>query len=158
MNKAKRNFWLDIVLFLLLLVNFFSLAGAGQSGDMSLETVYLWDNIHTLSGVLLLLGVALHIAWHRKWFWAVLTGKTKGAPKFIANSLTFGLVLFSGMVGFAAGRSGGSAAELHRLTGMLASLSMFVHAALHWRWMLTCARRYLRGAERRGVRLETRRA
>ncbi|MBN1146585.1 MAG: hypothetical protein JXA78_04975 [Anaerolineales bacterium] len=158
MSKMKRNFWLDVVLFLLLLVNFGSLAGAGGEGELSPGAVDAWSGIHTLSGALLMLGVGLHVALHRQWFSAVLTGRAKGAPKLFANLLTLGLALFSGLAGFAAGWSPGPAAEVHRLTGLLAGLSMLVHAVMHWRWMFACSKRYLGGGGRRGAGLETRQA
>jgi hypothetical protein len=133
-----RNYWLDLALFALLLVEIATLRdmrfGPSQAG---LSVV---GHVHAIAGMLLALGGLAHIVLHRQWFWAVVTGKVKGKVKLVMNSLVLLSMLLAGLSGHVADVSQ-TAARLHMAAGTIALLELVVHTVKHARWMASVSKK-----------------
>ena len=140
MNKALRNFWLDVSLLVLLGVNLATFGGA-RSGS-SVADLNLAGHLHIITGILLMLGCLVHIGLHWRWFQAVLTGKAKGRIKLFMNSMVVVFLLLAGLSGHAAASSL-RASRFHSLTGSLALLGLFIHSVKHSRWMANVVKRLI---------------
>ena len=148
MNKAKRNFWLVIILLILFAVTIVSISGHHHAGGRA---------VHSLAGTLMILGSLVHVIWHWDWIKAnVLSsprdpGKTVRANRRIDLPL---LVLFtvcgaSGLLGQAMGlisvthgfllREGWRC--LHGLSGALMVLLLVPHVGHHVKWLVCMARK-----------------
>ncbi len=140
MNKTLRNFWIDIILFLLLgmdivLVSFTRQTPAGIHPGLS------W-HIHAVISIFLSLGCLIHIVLHWRWYQAVLTGKAKGKVKLIMNSLVIIAMLLANLSGHVVLTSN-TAGRLHSLTGIIALLGMVIHGIKHTCWMAMTAKRLI---------------
>jgi hypothetical protein len=140
MNKTIRNFWIDIILFLLLGVDIALVAFTGRE-SAGTHPGFGW-HLHTVISVLLTFGSLLHIALHWQWFQAVLSGKAKGRMKLIMNSLVVIAMLLAGLSGHEVLASN-TAGRLHSLTGYFALIGMSVHAIKHTRWMAVMTKRLI---------------
>ena len=138
MNKTLRNFWIDIILFLLLGMDI-ALVILTPRKPVDIHPGLGW-HIHILINTLLTFGCLVHIALHWRWFQAVLTSKAKGRMKLIMQSIIIVMMLAANLSGHAVLASG-VASRLHSLTGTFALLGLFVHAVRHTRWMAMTARR-----------------
>ncbi len=148
MNKAKRNFWLAIILLALFIVTVMSLLGHHTAVGMA---------VHSFAGTLLVLGSLVHVTWHWDWIKANILsnprdpGKTIRANRRIDQPL---LVLFalcgaSGLLGQAMGlmpvahgfilRGGWRC--LHGLSGALMLLLIVPHVGHHVKWLMCMARK-----------------
>ena len=58
MNKAKKNFWLDVILLALFMVTILSLAGHHSAIGIM---------VHSVAGALMILGSVMHLVWHWDW-------------------------------------------------------------------------------------------
>jgi len=164
MSTGKRNFWLDVVLAL-------AFAGAIVSGlTMWLidaiepvvpflgRTLHTWQHIHGLTVTLLVIGVIIHFLWHWKWVKAAFRPGAKPQQVKINRLLdallfiSFILVVLSGLGSH--GESHAAAAWLvrvnsvrvdpfHVLMGISMLLLVLVHQIIHWKWIVTTARRSL---------------
>lgn len=138
MKNTLRNFWIDILLFLLLGMDIALVSLARRTpGGAHLGAAW---HIHVLVSILMSFVCLVHIILHWRWFQAVLTGKAKGRVKLIMNSLVILAMMIANLSGHALLESG-AAGTLHRLTGYFALLGLFVHAVKHTRWMAMTARR-----------------
>ncbi len=148
MNKSKRNFWFNLLLLGLFALTIASLTGHHSAGGIM---------IHSIAGVLLILGLLVHVAWHWSWIKANIlyyprdVGQTCRANRRIDLPL---LVLFAlcGVSGLAMGlmdltqathlillREGWS--HLHHLAGILMFPLMLLHLGYHLRWLACMARK-----------------
>ncbi len=139
MNKTLRNFWIDIILFVLLGMDI-ALVTLSRRSPLGVQPGFGW-HAHTILSILLTFGCLVHIALHWRWFQAVLTGKAKGRMKLIMNSLVVLAMLVANISGHAVLASG-AASRLHSLTGTFALMGWFVHGVKHARWMAMTARRF----------------
>lgn len=140
MNKTLRNFWIDIILFLLLgtdtaLVIFTRQTPAGAHPGLG------W-HFHALISILLSLVCVVHTLLHWRWFQAVLTGRAKGRVKLIMQSLVVVIMVLANISGHEVLASH-TAGRLHSLTGTLALIGLCVHAVRHSRWMAGVAKRLI---------------
>ena len=145
MNKSFHNFWIDILLFLLLgidiaLVSFLRQTPSGYHPGIG------W-HIHAVISILLSLGCLVHVVLHLRWYQAVLTGKAKGKTKLIMQSLVVIVMLLANLSGHAVLASD-TAGRLHSMTGILALLGMFIHGIRHMRWIVLTAKRLTGGQHR----------
>ena len=87
MNKTKFNYWLDVVIALAFLMSaitgiaFLFIGPNGYQGgrNASYASVFLgleravWSDLHTLSSLVLIAGIGVHLVVH--WKWIVYVGK-----------------------------------------------------------------------------------
>jgi hypothetical protein len=157
MNKAKRNFWLDIMLLALFIVTAVSLLGHHSAGGII---------VHSIAGALMILGSLVHIVWHWDWIKANIlrsprapgraqppSGKTTRASRRIDLLLIvlFALCGVSGLLGQVMAlapvtqphafllREGLS--HLHSLSGALMLLLIVPHVRHHAKWLACMARK-----------------
>lgn len=149
MNKMLRNFWLDVLLFLLLGLDL-ALVGLTPRQSMGLHPSLGW-HIHILISILLGLGCLVHVIWHRTWFQAVLAGKAKGKVKLVMNSLVILMILLASLSGHEAVASY-AANRLHGLTGYLGLIGMVVHGLRHTPWMAMVTKRLVTGGQKNIIR------
>jgi Domain of unknown function (DUF4405) len=143
--STKTNLTLDIVIFSALL----AVANPSLTGN----TVHEWLGI-ALAGA-----VITHLLLH--WDWIVQVGKTffkklfhQSRLNFLVNTLFFIAMTGSFFSGILISKDiistlgiqlnvGGGWESLHRLTSDLSVLLLGVHTALHWKWIVNAAGRYI---------------
>jgi len=88
----------------------------------------------------LLLGVALHIVLHRQWIKAASRGFFKPeAGRLRRNAILVVWLSFAFLLSILAELVG--VAELHILAGLAMTVGVATHLALHWKWIVSSARR-----------------
>jgi hypothetical protein len=140
MNKTLRNFWLDVLLYLLLGFNIAAALAIGPQGESALPGTAV--HIHAISGMLLTLGSLVHIGMHWRWIIAVLTGKAKGKVKLIMLGMVTIMLLLAGLSGPGAHVSD-SVAHFHSLTGSIALIGLLIHGIKRMLWMAITAKRLI---------------
>ena len=138
MNKTLRNFWIDILLFLLLSIDI-ALVSLTPQTPPGAHPGFGW-HLHILISLLLTLVCLVHTLLHWRWFLAVLSGKAKGRIKLIMYSMVVIAMLIANLSGHAV-LEAGTAGRLHSFTGILALLGLVVHAVRHLPWMAVIAKR-----------------
>jgi hypothetical protein len=162
MNRSKLNFWLDVILFVSFFITIASLFGGGRRGavdpNMPIQQTRLIA--HYVAGTLMLLGSALHIALHWEWVKVVILRSPRKLARRVRTNRGIDIVLFllfalCGLTGWVVWPvaeiipgpfrlSLKDWSDMHRLTGMIMFLILVLHLALHWKWILCTARRYLK--------------
>jgi hypothetical protein len=150
MNKAKRNFWLDIMLLAFFIVTVASLLGHHSAGGIM---------VHSIAGALMTLGLLVHGVWHWDWIKTNILstprapGQTVRANRRIDLLLMvlFALCAVSGLLGQVMAltpvtqphsfllREGLS--HLHSLSGALMLLLTVPHVRHHAKWLACMARK-----------------
>jgi hypothetical protein len=148
MNKAKRNFWFDI-----LLLGVFALTIVSLGGHHSAVGIM----IHSVAGALLILGSLTHVIWHWDWIKANIlhyprdSGQAIRANRRIdlpllvlfavcgVSGLLVGLMDMTSVTHLILSREGWS--HLHHLTGSLMFLLMLLHLGYHVKWLVCMARK-----------------
>jgi hypothetical protein len=143
MNRMKRNFFMDISLVTLLVVNLITLGG-GESG--SSPGAELRSHLHAISGIGLMLVSLVHIILHIPWFRAVMGGKVKGRIKLLMYGMVSTFILLAFLSGPAADASA-TAGRFHEFTGSLALVGMAVHSVKHARWMGSAGKKIITGGQ-----------
>ncbi|MDW8325479.1 MAG: DUF4405 domain-containing protein [Anaerolineales bacterium] len=144
-NAVRFNWWLDLTLFVALM--------------LSLTPALTGLTIHEWLGLALAAGVAIHLLLHWPWLAAVLRrfiGGTNWPARFnlILNAalfIAFTVVVFTGILIsrealplFGLTFSGGRAWEsLHHQASDLLLFLAALHVAIHWKWILNAFRRYV---------------
>ncbi len=141
MNKTLRNFWIDIILFVLLALDI-ALVCLSPRTPTGIHPGFGW-HAHAFISILLTCVCLIHVVLHWRWFLAVLNGKAKGRVKLIMNSLVVIAMVLADLSGHALLESN-AASRLHSLTGTFALIGLFVHAVKHTRWMVMTAKRLVR--------------
>ena len=141
MVKMRRYFFLNMGLWLLLVVNLSTLGGSRAGTSFSAE---LRSHLHVLSGIGLVLACLVHITLHLSWFRAVVTGKVKGRIKLLMYSLVSVFFLLACLSGPAADAST-AAGRFHAWAGSLAIVGMIIHSLKHARWMVSAGKKILTG-------------
>jgi hypothetical protein len=140
MNKTLRNFWLDIVLYLLLGINI-ALVNITPQSTMGLHPRLGW-HIHAVLDIAMAIGCLVHVTWHWQWFRAVLTGKAKGKIKLGMISMVTVMMVLAGLSGHEAMTSGATN-SFHSLTGSMALIGLFIHGVKRVRWMVMPSKRLI---------------
>ena len=122
-------------------------------------TLHLWQHIHGITVIGMVIGVIIHLLWHWKWVKAAFRPGLKPQQVKINRLLdvlllvTFSLAILSGL--HSHGESHAAAAALtqinsvrvdpfHLLTGIGLLLIVLAHQVLHWQWIMATARRNLK--------------
>lgn len=143
-NKTVR-FGRAIVLSILFITCIVSLIGVEGGQDST------WNDVHVWSGVLMLIGAAIHLGTNWDWVKAVLSHPLRELKQRIGRLRRTNLWLFvSGLLCMIAGLAwmvpGDSLelvrrwANLHRLTGIIMILMLAIHLIQHWNWFVKTAR------------------
>ncbi len=140
MNKTLRNFWIDIILFVLLALDI-ALVCLSPRTPTGIHPGFGW-HAHAFISILLTSVCLIHVVLHWRWFLAVLSGKAKGRVKLIMNSLVVIAMVLADLSGHAMLESN-AASRLHSLTGTFALIGLFVHTVKHTHWMILTARRLI---------------
>ena len=151
------------------LVTTVSLCGTERAEAFDQEPFILQTRVvvHSVAGALMLIGSAVHIALHWEWIQAVVIRSPRKLAKRVRAKRGIDIWLFvfailCGVTGvmtllmqcpepvegrgflpnpFALSLRAWSG--LHRLTGMVMFLTMLVHLAQHWKWIVSTTRRCL---------------
>lgn len=137
MNRTFRNFWIDIILFVLLGLNI-ALISLTPRSPTGIHAGLGW-HAHALISILLTFVCLVHVILHWRWFLAVLSGKAKGRIKLIMNSLVVVTMLAANLSGHA-GLASNAASRMHNAIGTFAMIGLFVHGIKHARWMVMMAK------------------
>jgi hypothetical protein len=161
MSKNERNFWLDWMMLFAFLITIVSglllwliipnsntpvFAGFDQT---------VWLAFHVGSGFLGLLGVIIHIVWHRQWL-KVLRGRSLGTLKRpvrtnrVINRLTWFAFIFSNVFGMLAWLLSASIFteatvifnRFHVATSMAWLVFQVTHLVLHQKWIVSAIQHY----------------
>jgi hypothetical protein len=160
MKTTKRNFWLDVIIFMHLLITTITGFLLWLAIPHQLESVFLgfsrsiWVSAHICFGVVGLAGIALHIAWHWDWLKAMRGRPFSEMPKklranrvvdrimwitFIATNV-FGLIAwvlhYSDQVYLVRMPD-----RLHVVFGVEWTILAIAHLVLHWKWIASTAQR-----------------
>lgn len=148
MNKTLRNFWLDILLFLLLGFNIVATLAIHPQEEGALPGAAV--HIHAISGMLMTLGCLVHAGLHWQWVKAVLIGKAKGRIKLFMILVVTVMMLLAGLSGPGAHVSE-AVAGFHSFTGSMALIGLFLHGVKHIRWMAMMSKRLITHSEQKNV-------
>jgi len=181
--QTRRNWLIDAALFLggilavLSGVYFLFLPSGGYKGGRNpmygvtiLFERHTWEEVHTWSGVAMIVVAVVHLAVHWRWVKmmairvvnAIRTrgaGLSKGARVNVAINLvvalSFVLVSASGIY-FLLWPAGGSSETvwdmIHTWSGVAMIAAAVVHLAIHWRWVKNVTVRMVRSLQpERGV-------
>jgi hypothetical protein len=118
-------------------------------GEPGVKSV--WNTIHIWSGSFLILGAVIHLGTNWDWVKAASlhpTRKLKQRVRRLRRTdlwlfVSGGLCTIAGVAWMIPETTFGSASclfGLHRLTGIIMILTMVVHLAQHWNWMVQTAR------------------
>jgi hypothetical protein len=161
-NKTKRNFWLDVTIFVAFLIT-------GTTGFLlwrviphDLGMVFLrfprsfWITFHIYSGMVSLSSVVMHVTWHWDWLKALRGRSLYRMPKKLrANRITDRIMwiayINTNVTGaFAWGIHLGSDMyvvtildRLHVVVGLVFTCLVMLHLVLHWKWIASTSQRYI---------------
>lgn len=157
MKETEHNFWLDVTIFMALLITTITgfilwLVGPHVLGFSRSA----WVAGHLYSGVVGLSGIILHIIWHWGWLKALRGRPFRGMPeKLRANRvvdrsmwITFIATNVFGAIAWAINLGDdvyivGVPDRLHVVFGVVWTILTIMHLVLHWKWIVTTTRRYL---------------
>jgi len=162
MNSTKRNFWLDVTIFVALLVTTITGFLLWLVIPHKLDVVFLgfsrsaWVAAHICLGVMGLAGIVIHIVRHWGWLKALRGRPLSGmSEKLRANRVVDRIMWFT----FIATNVFGAIAwalhfgddiyivrvpdRLHVVFGVACTILMIVHLALHWKWIASTTQRFL---------------
>jgi hypothetical protein len=192
MNKSRRNFWLNVLIFFTFVVMAITAVTIHAQEEAGLTTRghppwlqtraadrlellrraepefinlgltrFTWVQIHAMAGLGLLFGIGVHFIWHWDWIKAAFKPTAQRKPKPIRRNRTvdvglfvaFALICLSGVVMWPAvggaddaillGLSYHAWRHLHGLAAIVMLALTIIHLVLHWRWIVTTARRYV---------------
>jgi hypothetical protein len=163
MNRTERNFWLDVTIFVALLITTITGLHLWLVIPYRLDLVILgfsrraWIAIHIFSGVVGLAGIIMHIIWHWDWLTALRERPLSGMPEklranrvvdriiwvtFIATNV-FGVLAWAFHLGDDNIYLASAPGRLHGVLGVVWTILVTVHLALHWKWITSTSQRYM---------------
>src|SRR5665648_121647 len=92
MKTTKRNFWLDVIIFIALIATTITGFNLWLFIPHKLDIIFLglsrsiWINVHIWFGVMGLAGIVLHIVWHWGWLKALRWRPLNGMPKKVRTN------------------------------------------------------------------------
>lgn len=136
MNKATRIFWVDIALFVLLLLTVL----------MVWPEVITHANVHVIPGLLMMGGVIVHLYLHRNWITMVFRNYRKLSrsvrEKTLLNLALLVGYLLAGVVGVVARLMLYNSSQVHIQLGIMHVILIMplftlqtIHLGLHFKWI-----------------------
>jgi hypothetical protein len=162
MNRTEKNFWLDVTIFVALLITTITGIILWLVIPHKLDIVFLgftrggWIAAHICFGVVGLAGIVIHIVRHWSWLKAMRGRPLNGMPeKLRANRIVDRIMWITyittnvfGAIAWALQFGDGVYIvrvpdRLHVVFGTAWTILTIVHLELHWKWIASTTRRYL---------------
>ena len=170
MNRTKKNFLLDLLLFITLI----TVTISGLVLDKHKTGFMFWGIarsscvlIHAVSALTMLAGTAIHLNWHFDWIKTAFKHSKRSVPARIRHNRTvnlwlFGLLAILEVSGLLIWPMAGNLTEgnpltdiivlglayhawrsLHSWCAVLMFIFIIVHLGLHWNWICSIVRRFI---------------
>lgn len=162
MSTTKRNFWLDVTIFVAFLVTTITGFLLWLVIPHKLDIVFLgffrsvWVAAHLYLGGVVLAGIVIHIARHWSWLKALRGRPLREMPERLrANRIvdrvmwiTYIATNLSGAIAWAlhfgdANYVVRAPDRLHVVLGIALTILTIVHLVLHWKWIASTTQRYI---------------
>jgi hypothetical protein len=160
MKQTKRNFWLDVTIFVALLITTITGFILWLVIPHKLDIVFLgfsrsvWAVAHIYSGVVGLAGIVIHIVRHWGWLKALRGHRLSGMPEKLRANRVVDRIMW---ITYIATNVFGPIAwalhfgddiyvvrdpdRLHVVFGVAWTILAIVHLALHWKWITSTTQR-----------------
>jgi len=181
-KQTQKNWWVDATLFFNAVIAALSgiyflylPMGGYQGGRNNLHNIYIlfarqtWDDLHTWSGVAMIISAIIHLAIHWKWVtsmirrtWNELTGKCgclnlRGRWNLILNNVAAVSFFFTAVSGvyflFVTGTRWSADPMflftrttwdlIHTWAGITLITTAVIHLTIHWKWVTKVTRKML---------------
>ena len=162
MSRTEYNFWLDVTIFVALLVTTITGFLLWLVIPHKLDIVFLgfsrsvWGTAHICFGVAGLAGIVIHIVRHWGWLKALRGRPLSSMPEKLRANRIVDRIMW---IAFIAANGFGAIAwalhfgddmyivrvpdRLHGVFGVAWTILMVVHLALHWKWIASTTQRYI---------------
>jgi len=144
MNRNKINHWLNLILGLSFLFMLLSLFIGDPIRSISAEAAIAWEIIHSIIGMLMVIGSIIHLVLYRKRIKRMIFGaktpngkRTPSLATRINNALLLTLWVPCAISGIGAllAEEGSRALDgTHRLSGTILFIVVCVHVFQHRKW------------------------
>jgi len=161
-NKTKHNFWLDVIIFVSLLITTSTGFLLWLVIPHQLNIAFLgfarsvWIATHICFGVAGLASIVLHIILHWGWLRALRRRRLSGMPKKLRANRVVDRIMW---ITYIATNVFGATAwalqfgdgiyvvsipdRLHVVFGVMWTILATTHLALHWKWITSTTQRYI---------------
>lgn len=162
MSRTERNFWLDMTIFVSLLITTITGSILWLVIPHTLDSVFLgfvrtvWLAVHVYSGTVGLVVIVMHIVWHWGWLKALRGRPLSGMPnKLRANRIVDRIMWITyiaanvfGAIAWALDFGDDIYAvsvpdRLHVVSGVAWIILTIAHLALHGKWITSTFQRYV---------------
>jgi hypothetical protein len=162
MSRTEHNFWLDVTIFVALLITTITGFILWLVIPHKLDIFFLgfsrsgWVAAHICLGVVGLAGIVIHVARHWGWLKALRGRPLSGMPEKVRANRIVDRILW---ITFITTNVFGAIASLlhfggdiyivrvpdrlHVVFGVAWTILMVVHLALHWKWIASTTQRYI---------------
>lgn len=166
-NKTKHNFWLDVTIFVALLITTITGFILWLVIPHRLDIAFpgfsrsVWITVHVYSGAVGLAGIVMHIVWHWDWLKALRGRPLSGMPEKLRANRVVDRIMWITYI--ATNVFGGMAwalhfgddihivrvpDRLHVVFGVAWTILTIAHLALHWKWIASTVKRFIQVNQR----------